>query len=145
MRRGATKVFSAIGFPSIWRGLVRTNVASKRTVRFGYGLALVALLLNLTLSLGHVHASHELPSDLQNAASACLIETDCPESDHDEHDCPVCLARAMVATGVIPAAPTVFVPVVANARLLPRQSLFEFRRISASNFDARGPPCGLQA
>lgn len=101
-------------------------------------LALIALALQLVLSLGHVHVdddctvsvhgSHALSGDTKTAAH------------HDPHTCSICLTLAILATTVEPAPPALPLP-----RLLPPARIDEtaperaIRRI-ALGFAARAPP-----
>ena len=84
--------------------------------RFGAGLGLFALLLQLALSFGHVH-----PEDLLGA-SAGGIQTvagktqplspaqdrHAPGAPHD--DCPICAVMHLAGTIVLPDAPALALP-----------------------------------
>jgi hypothetical protein len=84
--------------------------------RFGAGLGLFALLLQLTLSFAHVH-----PADLLGA-SASAIAGDVAgkasaDRDQDRHapgaprdDCPICAAMHLAGTIVLPDPPALAVP-----------------------------------
>ena len=86
--------------------------------RFGAGLGLFALLLQLALSFGHVH-----PEDLLGAAAAAVGEQvagktlppgadpdrQAPGAPHD--DCPICAVMHLAGTIVLPEPPVLALPV----------------------------------
>jgi hypothetical protein len=85
--------------------------------RFGAGLGLFALLLQLALAFGHIH-----PEDLLGASAAAVGEdvagkaqpagTDpdgrAPATPHD--DCPICAVMHLAGTIVLPGAPALALP-----------------------------------
>ena len=84
--------------------------------RFGAGLGLLALLLQLTLSFGHLH-----PEDLLGAPAAGITakaagngladhgqQRQAPGAPHD--DCPICSVMHLAGTIVLPDPPAVAVP-----------------------------------
>jgi Protein of unknown function (DUF2946) len=84
--------------------------------RFGTGLGLVALLLQLTLSFAHVH-----PEDLLGAPAATIADEVAGKAsadrDQDRHapgaphdDCPICAAMHLAGTIVLPKPPALALP-----------------------------------
>ena len=83
--------------------------------RFGAGLGLFALLLQLTLSFGHIH-----PEDLLGASASALADevgSALADRDQDRHapgaphdDCPICAAMHLAGTIVLPDPPALAVP-----------------------------------
>ena len=83
--------------------------------RFGAGLGLFALLLQLTLGFAHVH-----PADLLGAAWSGIAEEAgkaLADRDQDRHapgaphdDCPICAAMHLAGTVVLPAPAALTVP-----------------------------------
>jgi hypothetical protein len=84
--------------------------------RFGAGLGLFALLLQLALSFAHVH-----PDDLLGASAAGISQKaagkaladhgqqpQAPGAPHD--DCPICSVMHLAGTIVLPDPPAVAVP-----------------------------------
>jgi Protein of unknown function (DUF2946) len=84
--------------------------------RFGAGLGLFALLLQLTLAFGHIH-----PEDVVGTAAAGVAQKAAGNApagrDQDRHapgaphdDCPICAAMHLAGTIVLPAPPALAVP-----------------------------------
>jgi hypothetical protein len=84
--------------------------------RFGAGLGLFALLLQLTLSFAHVH-----PEDLlgapTGAAERVAGKAQPAGPDQDRHvpgaphdDCPICAVMHLAGTIVVPDAPALALP-----------------------------------
>ena len=82
--------------------------------RFGAGLGLLALLLQLTLSFAHVH-----PDDLLGVPAALIADAIAGNAlaDQDRHapgaphdDCPICTAMHLAGTIVVPDPPALAVP-----------------------------------
>jgi hypothetical protein len=133
------------------RGKAATFVQANGTLlrgfvqRFGAYLALAALMLQLALSFGHMHA-HDLfsPNAAYSSSDAARAwhksakleaSTQRPRklADDDDH-CPICFSSSLLATSFIPDAPQPPLP-----------SQFEnIDRLTASAFDGpvqsrRGP------
>jgi hypothetical protein len=84
--------------------------------RFGAGLGLFALLLQLALAFGHVH-----PDDLLGARAAGVADEVAgiapANRDQDRHapgaphdDCPICAVMHLAGTIVLPDAPALALP-----------------------------------
>ena len=83
--------------------------------RFGAGLGLFALLLQLTLSFAHIH-----PEDLLGLSAAGISQQAgkaLTDRDHDRqpagapHDeCPICAVMHLAGTIVLPDPPALIVP-----------------------------------
>jgi hypothetical protein len=82
--------------------------------RFGAGLGLFALLLQLALAFGHVHPEDLLPRALAGFADhvagkvAAGQDREAPGSPHD--DCPICAVMHLAGTIVVPGAPSLALP-----------------------------------
>jgi hypothetical protein len=84
--------------------------------RFGAGLGLFALLLQLTLAFAHIHPEDMLgtaaPGLAQAAAGDAVADRDAdrqvPGAPHD--DCPICAAMHLAGTIVVPDPPALAVP-----------------------------------
>jgi hypothetical protein len=89
-----------------------------RTIRrFGAGLGLFALLLQLALSFGHIHPEDLLPQSFAGHADRVVGRTELPAGGQDRHvpgtphdDCPICAVMHLAGTIVIPDAPTLALP-----------------------------------
>jgi hypothetical protein len=110
------------------------------------GLGLLALVLQLVLSFGHIHV-HDVnaaPSPQTHKAIVTAISSgsgqDVPGAPADD-DCPICMAMHAVATGVLPAPPTVIVD-TAFSQVLRTVSIDAFK-ISTARYtlaQTRAPP-----
>ncbi len=119
-------------------------------IRFGFWLALFALMLNLTLSLGHGHfdgvvgnpESTQQPAGLTGNQSADLAGVPGAPARHSKlnYHCAICV-NFHIAGSVLPAeAPSLPLGVVASN--VPPGWYIELE-LAASHcvpFDARGPP-----
>jgi len=80
--------------------------------RGGAGLGLLALLVQIVLSFGHIH-----PEDLRPASAppvAALAhqspsQPDTPPGHPDDH-CPICMAVQLAASGLVATPPVVTIP-----------------------------------
>src|ERR1035438_7074259 len=86
----------------------------RRSIRVGSWLALFALALQYTLSLGQIHAEdfaqaagHQVTVDSDHGAGN-PAEPDHRGLSHD--DCPICATTALLATLVIPSPPLLDTP-----------------------------------
>jgi hypothetical protein len=85
-----------------------------RLRQFGARLGLLALLLQLALSFGHVHVpgavSERTPAvaGLQTAGKSLPGEDQVPAGIPDD-DCPVCAVMHLVASGLLPVLAWIFV------------------------------------
>ena len=83
--------------------------------RFGAGLGLFALLLQLTLSFAHIHPEDLLPSAVgiaDEVAGSASADRDqdrhAPGAPHD--DCLICAAMHLAGTIVLPNPPALALP-----------------------------------
>jgi hypothetical protein len=101
------------------------------------------MLLQLCVSLGHVHAGN-LARAMSLQASACAGPSDCgrhiPPGLPDDN-CPICAAIHMAATGVPPTVPTIAIPAELVTRIH-RPVALAFHRAARrhSPFQTRAPP-----
>ena len=84
--------------------------------RFGAGLGLFALLLQLSLSFGHIHADDLLPRGLAGVADHLAGKPQPPAKGPDgqtpasHDDCPICAVMHLAGTIVLPGAPSLSLP-----------------------------------
>jgi hypothetical protein len=85
--------------------------------RFGAGLGLVALLLQLALSFAHVHPEDLLPRSLAGLAEQVAGKAQLPGDGQDHQapgsphdDCPICAVMHLAGTIVMPTAPLLSLP-----------------------------------
>jgi len=111
------------------------------------GLGLFALMLQLVLSFGHVHARNlATPGGFASAQTAikkslqALDKEQIPSRLPDD-DCPICMAAHMAASGLLPAPPSVPAPAefaqFLNPTFIEQFSLGVTRHIL---FQTRAPP-----
>jgi hypothetical protein len=117
------------------------------TLRQGSWLALIALAINLGLSLGHVHAIDGRVSGRGIATAAASIAS--PDHGHkqghpyhgDTDDlCPICRAATAMASALAsapPALPSKFANVTIDRTVEP---VFALAEPSPAAFQSRGPP-----
>jgi hypothetical protein len=116
-----------------------------RTRRKGLvGLALVALMLQLCLSFGHVHVRDPLT---RQALVTTEIFGKAPASGSHglpgDNDCPICRAIFMTASGELPAPPAI--ATAAHFAFITRQAFVEQRHFGSPRhflFQTRAPPIG---
>jgi len=113
--------------------------------RFGAGLGLFALLLQLTLSFAHVH-----PEDLIGAAAAGIAEAagnaladrdqerHAPGAPHD--DCPICSVMHLAGTIVLPDPPALALPTQFAVAIFPTDDLVSIVVPRRLPFETRAPP-----
>jgi hypothetical protein len=111
--------------------------------RIAAAVGLLAMLLQLCVSFGHVHAG-DLARTVSLQAGACTTASDC--SRHvppglPDNDCPICAAIHMAATGVPPTPATVALP-AEFVTLTHRPFIVAFHRTARrhSPFQTRAPP-----
>jgi hypothetical protein len=115
------------------------------------GLGLFALLLQLSLSFGHVHARDVLgPRSL--AATSAGVEAAVTKSSSatgqdqipsglPDDNCPICTTMQMAASGLLPAPPSIAGP--AEFAQVSRQALIEEFNFGVTRrilFQTRAPP-----
>lgn len=109
--------------------------------RWGSCLALVALLIQLVVTAGHVHLDHVSPHAHEIAAASAATGPEAPNNPQapDQDHCPACalihLAHALLA----PAAPVLPLPVAFNRPELVVGSAGPTTSQTA-RFRARAPP-----
>jgi Protein of unknown function (DUF2946) len=114
--------------------------------RFGAGLGLFALLLQLALSFGHVH-----PEDLLGASAAGMgavageaqpaspaQDRHAPGAPHD--DCPICAVMHLAGTVVLPDPPVLALPAQFALTVLPADDLVSTVIPRRLPFQTRAPP-----
>src|SRR5262249_2181872 len=113
--------------------------------RFGAGLGLFALLLQLTLSFAHVH-----PEDLIGASAAGIAEAmgnaladgdqerHAPGAPHD--DCPICSVMHLAGTIVLPDPPALALPTQFAVAIFPTDDLVSIVVPRRLPFQTRAPP-----
>ena len=123
-------------------GLIRTYRRS------GSWLALVALLLQIVLSFGHVHGLAEFADANGHAALAAAqaspAEPPGSDPDDDHHGapdlCAICATLALVHAGVAATPPALPLPALAgsaDSRALPAPA---HAALNATAFQPRAPP-----
>jgi hypothetical protein len=88
--------------------------ALQRWRRGAAGIGLLALLLQFFISFGHVHAFELSPlqPSLQTHTSISTASSGSKQNvptEPEDQNCPICMVMHMVATGALPAPPTVIV------------------------------------
>jgi hypothetical protein len=85
--------------------------------RFGAGLGLFALLLQLALSFAHVHPEDLLPRSFTSFAGQVAGKSQLPAAGQDREtpgspheDCPICAVMHLAGTIVVPGAPALSLP-----------------------------------
>jgi hypothetical protein len=120
--------------------------AWKRWRRGAAGLGLFALLLQFLMSFGHVHARDLSPlqPSPQTHTSISTASTGSEQKNPNEpaeQNCPICMVMHMVATGALPAPPTIIVD-MAFSQVLRGVSIEAFNLGPAryTLFQTRAPP-----
>lgn len=112
--------------------------------RWGGWLALAALMLQLALSFGHVHAE-----DMPVRGGAVAVQTagggnaDGSDDKHHRHgDCAVCVAIHIAATGLASKPPRPAMPALYAPSWLTVSDVGPTAPKSRQPFQARAPPQG---
>jgi DUF2946 family protein len=113
--------------------------------RFGAGLGLFALLLQLTLSFAHVH-----PEDLIGASAPGIAEAAGnarAHQDQDRHspgaphdDCLICSVMHLAGTTVLPDPPSLALPTQFAVAIFPTDDLISVVVPRRLPFQTRAPP-----
>jgi hypothetical protein len=111
--------------------------------RIAAAVGLLAMLLQLCVSFGHVHAG-DLARAVSVQASGCAAPSDCsrhiPPGLPDD-DCPICAAIHMAATGVPPTPPAIAIPADFVTHIhRPFVVAFHLAARRPSPFQTRAPP-----
>ena len=80
--------------------------------RGGAGLGLLALLVQIVLSFGHIHAEDFQPAAARPIAALAHQSPSDPKAPPvrpDDH-CPICMAVQLAAAGVVAAPPVLVLP-----------------------------------
>jgi hypothetical protein len=116
--------------------------------RIAAAVGLLAMLLQLCVSFGHVHVSNLARADLARTMSlhpsGCAARSDCsrhiPPGLPDD-DCPICAAIHMAATGVPPTPPAIAIPAGFVAHIQrPFTVTLHLAARRPSPFQTRAPP-----
>jgi hypothetical protein len=114
--------------------------------RFGAGLGLFALLLQLALSFGHVH-----PEDLLGASAAGIQaaagsaqpagpDQDRPPAGAPHDDCPICSVMHLAGTIVLPEPPAPALPAQFTVAIFLADDLVSIVIPRRLPFQTRAPP-----
>ena len=111
----------------------------------GAWLALIALVINLGLSFGHVHAIDAKGSEqgllsLLAAAKPTDGQTQGQPSDQADYLCPICAAAASLASPLASAPPGLPVQFAAIGIDRPIAAVLAIDRPPTAAFQSRGPP-----
>ena len=114
-------------------------------------MALAALVLQLALSVGHIHADEVFPGATGGSegfvvnAAAWLLDLPRPvpkddtgDSDHD--NCAICASMAMLGTGSVPLPPVIVVPVAIVIAIVLPPAATTLASLPRLPFSARAPP-----
>jgi hypothetical protein len=123
---------------------MRTGARQRR--RWGAGLGLFALLVQFFASFGHVHTDDLIPHrpSLQTHTAISTASAGSSRNvpnEPDDQNCPICMVMHFVATGALPAPPTVIVD-TAVLQIVPDVSIDAFALVPAryTLFQTRAPP-----
>jgi hypothetical protein len=116
----------------------------RKHTRHGSWLALVALVINLMLAFGHVHAvGGKAPDGVLSVAIAGAggdQNRHHPSDSHPDYLCPICMATAVMGNGLPPTHPALPVE-FADARIDHPIDHFRFLlQPPRAAFESRGPP-----
>ena len=114
--------------------------------RFGAGLGLFALLLQLALSFAHIH-----PDDLFPQGSGAAVQvaggSQAAGGDPDRHapgaphdDCPICAVMHLAGTILLPAPPALAVPTQFTLAVFSTDDLVAVVVPRRPPFQTRAPP-----
>jgi hypothetical protein len=114
--------------------------------RFGAGLGLFALLLQLTLAFAHIH-----PEDVFGTAAAGIAQEaagDAPaDRGQDRHapgaphdDCPICAAMHLAGTIVLPQPPALALPTTFTVAAFAAEDFITSIIPRRPPFQTRAPP-----
>ncbi|WP_157863346.1 DUF2946 family protein [Bradyrhizobium tropiciagri] len=112
----------------------------------GSWLALIALVINLALAFGHVHAIGGKTPERSGVLVTAISGGDGgqnrhhPSDSHPDYLCPICMATAVMGNGLTPTPPALQVE-FAEARI--DQPIDHFRfllQLPRAAFESRGPP-----
>jgi hypothetical protein len=115
--------------------------------RFGAGLGLFALLLQLALSFGHVHPEDLLGASAAGIANVVAGKAQLPSTDQNRHapgaphdDCPICSVMHLAGTIVLPAPPVLALPAQFTVPVFSTDDLVTVVIPRRPPFQTRAPP-----
>jgi hypothetical protein len=116
---------------------------SRRTGRFARGLALLAMLVQLVASYGHIH-----PEDFQflNGHAAPMLTADYGphhtpiQPGAVDDDCPICAAMHMAGSAPLPVPPALAAPGEFGAVAVVSVVAIHLSSAAYSLFRSRAPP-----
>lgn len=106
-------------------------------------LALFALVVQLTMSFGHVHvarASHVETALASRTFFPPPADHGCVPVKHNDCECPICWTISIAGSLVLPPPPEIAIAVSVSEPLGLSDARVAVRSIAAAAFDARGPP-----
>ena len=119
----------------------------RNNLRQGSWLALLALTINLVLSLGHVHAiaGSATTSDQIALATAAGSQGTAPLQGHDgdgpaDDLCPICMAAHAIGSAVAPTPPALPVRFADAAVVHVHPALIALGQPQRAAFQSRAPP-----
>jgi hypothetical protein len=110
--------------------------------RLGAGLGLLALVVQLALSFGHLHLKD---TGLVSVAAPALAGHSLPSPQqippgHPDDDCPICIALHLAAAGVAPLAPSIALPSEFTEKVQPPSAVRLLSPVRYVLFRTRAPP-----
>jgi hypothetical protein len=115
----------------------------RANIRNGAKLALFALVVQLVLSLGHIHLDelHAAPGD---ASITQAQAPSTPDSDHQQHragvPCDICAVMAMAGTALVSTPPILLLPDAAELMREAIKAEFHYLDSISGAPQPRGPP-----
>lgn len=106
-------------------------------------LALFALVVQLTVSFGHLHVARASSAE---TALACRTffpppaDQGCVPVKHDDCECLICWTISIAGTLVLPPPPELAAPAFVGEALIAGETRAQVHGTVAAAFDARGPP-----
>jgi hypothetical protein len=116
------------------------------SIRHGSWLALLALVINLGVSFGHVHATQGKHTGTGSTSTIAAVSSDSgraqyhPGDDRDDHLCPICNAISAMANALASAPPVLPTEFVVVSLERPIESLPAFAGRPTAAFQSRAPP-----
>ena len=116
------------------------------TIRQGSWLALIALTINLGLSLGHFHPIDGNGSGRRIAAPSFVASPNdgqrqgAPDDGHADYLCPICMAGTAMASGLASTPPALPLQIANVSIDRPIERVLAFVEPPRAAFRSRGPP-----
>jgi hypothetical protein len=114
--------------------------------RFGAGLGLFALLLQLALSFHHLHPEKLLPRSFASLADQVAAKANLPVASQDRRtpgspqDCPICSVMHLAGTIVVPSPPLLLLPTQFTTASFTIRNLSYIPLTRRLAFQTRAPP-----